>query len=107
MKPLQILAFYDRIVFPEVCHRALRCPLMHRSNLPPKKQEAEGQPCIALSFFSTFSANGNGKLWGLFSLKRKLLERGSSFGRLLSDPNIPFHSQSGRAAVAAAVKVAR
>jgi hypothetical protein len=50
----------------------------------------------------------------LFSLQCKwkweiarILQLGSAFGRLLSDPNSPFHSQSGRVAVTVAVKVRR
>jgi hypothetical protein len=45
------------------------------------------------------------KLRGFFSLKGKFLGLGYAFGRLLSDPNSPFNSQSGRVAIAAAVKV--
>jgi hypothetical protein len=37
----------------------------------------------------------------------RILQLGSAFGRLLSDPNSPFQCQSGRVAVAAAMKVAR
>jgi hypothetical protein len=41
-------------------------PLMHRSNLP-KRRDAEGKPWNAWSFFSAFSANGDGKLCGFTS----------------------------------------